>query len=63
MKTEREYTGPYKVVKIFRVSGRRSILRRGLTREDAKRAVNSYKDSNNHMVVFMKQFTSQKYYN
>jgi len=56
------YIGTYKVVKIFRVSNRRQVLRRGLTREEAKRVVNSYPDSSRSMVVFMKQFTSDKYY-
>lgn len=45
----------YKVVKIFRVSGRRQVLRRNLTREEAKRVVNSYPDSTRSMVVFYKQ--------
>jgi hypothetical protein len=45
----------YKVVKIMRVSGRRQILERNLNREEAKRLVNSYPDSNRSMVVFYKQ--------
>lgn len=45
----------YKVVKFFRVSGRRQILRRGLTRDEAKRVVNSYPDSNRSLVGFEKQ--------
>ena len=45
----------YKVVKFFRVSGRRKILRRGLTRDEAKRVVNSYPDSNRSLVGFEKQ--------
>jgi cystathionine beta-lyase family protein involved in aluminum resistance len=56
------YIGTYKVVKIFRRSGRREILRKGLTIDEAKRVVNSYPDSNNHMVVFMKQYTAEKYF-
>ena len=56
------YIGTYKVVKIFRVSNRREVLRRGLTREEAKRVVNSFPDSNRSMVVFMKQFTADIYY-
>ena len=59
---EKQYIGTYKVVKIFRISGRRQVLRKGLTREEAKRVVNSYPNSNKSMVVFMKQFTSNKYY-
>ena len=56
------YIGTYKVVKIFRLSQRRIILEKGLTREEAKRVVNSYPDKNNSMVVFYKQFTANKYY-
>ena len=56
------YIGTYKVVKVFRKSERRKILRKGLTIDEAKRVVNSYPDSNNHMVVFMKQYTAEKYF-
>lgn len=35
-KYELIYTGTYKVVKIFRVSNRRRVLERGLTKEEAK---------------------------
>lgn len=56
------YTGTYKVVKLFRVSRRRQVIRRGLTREEARRLVNTYPDSSSSMVVFCKQFTSAKYY-
>jgi len=34
------YIGTYKVVKIFRVSNRRQVLKRGLTIDEAKRVVN-----------------------
>lgn len=57
-----EYTGTYKVYKVFRKSGRREVLRRGLTRDEAKRVVNSYPNSNTSMVVFDKQFSSSKYF-
>ena len=57
------YSGPYKVVKIFRISKRRQIIERNLTREEAKRLVNTYPDSNRSMVVFCKQFTASKFYN
>ena len=45
----------YKVVKVFKVSGRREIIERGLTIEQAKRVVERYPDSNKSMVVFTKQ--------
>lgn len=57
-----EYIGTYKVYKIFRKSNKRQIIERGLTREQAKRLVNSFPNSNTSMVVFDKQFTSEKYY-
>ena len=56
------YTGTYKVVKHYRKSLRNKVIRRGLTIEEAKRIVNSYPDSNNHIVIFTKQFTAEKYY-
>lgn len=54
------YTGTYKVVKIFRKSNRREIIRRNLTIEQAKNLVSSYPDSNTSMVVFYKQFTENE---
>lgn len=62
MSEEKVYTGTYKVTKIYRVSNRREVLERGLTRDEAKRVVNSYPNSSRSMVVFSKQFTSDKYY-
>ena len=56
------YTGTYKVVKIFRKSNRRELIRRNLTIDEAKRLVNSYPDKNNSIVVFFKQFTAAKHY-
>lgn len=60
--SEKTYIGTYKVYKIFRVSRRRQILRRGLTREAAISLVNSYPSSSRSMVVFDKQFTADKYF-
>ena len=57
-----EYIGTYKVVKIFRKSNRRELIRRNLTIDEAKRLVNSYPDKNNSIIVFFKQFTASKYY-
>jgi len=62
MTSEPQYTGTYKVVKVFRKSHRKQVLNRGLTREEAKRVVNSYPDSNRSMVVFAKQFYADKYF-
>ena len=56
------YIGPYKVVKLFRVLGRRKIIARGLTIEQAKSLVNRFPDKKNSMVVFMKQFYAKKYF-
>jgi hypothetical protein len=58
----KEYTGTYQVVKLFRKSGRREIIQKNLTREEAKRVVNRYPDSNRHMVIFEKQYHSDKWY-
>jgi hypothetical protein len=62
MKTEKKYIGTYKVVKIFRISGRRQILERGLTLEQAKRVVERNENNQNSMIVFYKQFTADKYF-
>lgn len=59
---EKTYTGTYEVFKLYRVSGRREVLRRNLTRDEAQRVVNSYPDSSRSMVVFAKQFTAEKYF-
>ena len=45
----------YKVVKLFRVSRRRQVIEKNLTREEAMRLVQTYPDSNRSMVVFTKQ--------
>ena len=42
----------YTVYKVFRKSGRRVILERNLTLEEAKRVVNRYPNSNTSMVIF-----------
>jgi hypothetical protein len=50
----------YKVIRIFRVSGRRQVIERNLSREEAKRVVNRYPDSSTSMVVFMQQNSFSK---
>lgn len=62
MQNEKKYIGTYKVVKMFRISMKRKVLRRGLTIEEAKRVVNSYPNSSRSMVVFYKQFHADKYF-
>ena len=62
MAKEKIYVGTYNVVQIFKVSNRRKILERGLTKEEAVRVVNRYPDSSRSMVVFMKQFSAAKYF-
>lgn len=57
------YSGPYKVVKIFRISRRKKVIERNLTREEAIRLVNTYSTSTRSMVVFYPQFTASKFYN
>ena len=56
------YIGTYKVVKLYRKSGRRQVLSKDLTKEEAMRIVNSYPNSNSHMIVFMKQFWADKWF-
>lgn len=62
MRNKKTYIGTYKVVKIFRKSQRKEVIERGLTRDEAKRVVNSFPNSSKSMVVFIKQFTADKYY-
>jgi len=42
----------YKVYKVFRVSQRRQILARNLSREDVQKLVQSFPDSSRSMVCF-----------
>ena len=60
--SKKNYVGTYNVVKIFKVSRRRKIIESGLTKEEAMRVVNRYPDSSRSMVVFMKQFSADKYF-
>ncbi len=62
MSTEQIYTGTYKVYKVFRKSGRREILRRDSTRDEAIALVKRYPSNNNSMVCFDKQFYADKYF-
>lgn len=62
MSTEKKYIGTYIVYKVFRVSQRKEVIKRGLTKEEAIALVNRYPDSSRSMVVFSKQFSSDKYY-
>jgi hypothetical protein len=45
----------YKVIKVGRISARKTILHKWKTLEEAKRIVESYPDSNRSMVIFTKQ--------
>lgn len=60
--TEKKYVGTYKVYKIFKVSRRKEIIKRNLTRDEAIMLVNLYSSNLASMVVFDKQFKSSKYY-
>jgi hypothetical protein len=62
MNANKEYVGTYKVYRVYRKSCKRVIIERGLTRDQAKKMVNSFPDSNGSIVVFDKQFTADKYY-
>lgn len=59
---KKTYIGTYKVVKIFNNSGRRKVLRRGLTREEAESMINRYKTTSKSIVVFYEQFYADKYF-
>jgi len=48
-------TKKYKVFKVYRKSGRKIVLQRDLTRDDAKKIVNSFPDSQKSMVCFTEQ--------
>jgi hypothetical protein len=47
-----KHTRKYNVVKIFRVSGRRQVLERNLTEDEARRCVQRYPSSSRSMVVY-----------
>jgi hypothetical protein len=59
---EKVYIGTYKVVRVFKVSRRKEVLRRGLTRQEAMDLVNSYPSKSQSMVIFDKQFSADKYF-
>ena len=44
----------YKVVRVYKSSNKRTIIAKGVTRAQAERMVQSYKSSNQSMVVFFK---------
>ena len=52
MNTQTTNTQLFKVYKVGRKSGRRSILRRNLTEAEARRVVNSYPNSSRSMVCY-----------
>jgi hypothetical protein len=62
MSERKTYIGSYKVVKIFRVSRRREVIRRNLNEEQAQQLVRSYPYNDRHMVVYFKQFYTDKYF-
>lgn len=53
--TEQPKKTLFKVVKIGRISCRRSIIRKNLTEQEARQLVKSYPNSNRSMVVYTKQ--------
>ena len=46
----------FKVYRVSRKTARKTVLERNLTREQAKRLVNSFPDSDKSMVCFTKQY-------
>lgn len=59
---EAVYIGTFKVVKYFQKSGRRQVIKRGLTREEAQSLVKTYPDRSGSLVGFTKQFSAAKYF-
>lgn len=59
---ELKYIGTYKVVRIYKKSGKSQLIEKDLSLEDAKKLVNSFPDSALSMVVFKKQFSASKYF-
>jgi len=55
MEGEKEETAKYKVFKVGRKSGRRQILARGLSEQDAQMLVRRYPNSSRSMVCYTKQ--------
>ena len=62
MSGKKEYVGPYKVVRCYRKSLRRKVIRRNLTFDEARSLVRSYPHSNTSIVVFFKQCWADKYF-
>jgi len=62
MTEDKTYIGPFIVFKVYRKSGKKEVISRGLTRSSAVKLVRSYPNSNTSMVVFDKEFTADKYY-
>ena len=62
MKTGKEYIGPYKVVRVFRKSARRQVIKRGLTEKEAQALTKKYPSNQRSMVVYFKQYWADKYF-
>jgi len=45
----------YRVLRVYRNTGRRQVIERNLTRDQAIRLVNSFPNNDKSMVVFTKQ--------
>jgi hypothetical protein len=58
---EKKYIGSYKVIKFYK-SGRKEIIERGLTIEQAQRLTKNYKRTKSSFVGFDKQFSAEKYF-
>ena len=52
----KQKTELFKVYRVSRKTARKTVLERNLTREQAKRLVNSFPDSDKSMVCFTKQY-------
>ena len=59
--SDKKYIGTYKVIRFYK-SGKKQILEKGLTREQAIRATKNYESTKSSFVGFDKQFTADKYF-
>ena len=60
--SDKKYIGTYKVIKFFKKSRKRKIIKKDLTRDEAIKLVKSFPDSNTSLVGFEKQFYADKYF-
>ena len=58
---EKKYIGTYKVIRFYK-SGKKVLIEKGLTREQATEKTKQFNSTKTSFVGFDKQFTSSKYF-